>query len=202
MRNLIHFTMAPQTDTELLAERLDAIRSEKAALMKKVEELDADEQRIKYALDVFRSVLGERAQAPEPKAAVALSGHATIGMTATGTLSVGSSAPTVVVQGGQQRPKQTLEELIMGAFEAKDGITSIEVAELVQMFTDAKPESIKSTLSRMGGKGLVRRDGRLYFRGKKGEGSTVGTDEPSSATTSGDGQHTSSAPIDEEGDLA
>ena len=49
MRNLIHFTMAPQTDTELLAERLDAIRSEKAALMKKVEELDADEQRIKYA---------------------------------------------------------------------------------------------------------------------------------------------------------
>lgn len=179
--------MAHQSETELLAQRLDAIRTEKAALMKKVEELNADEQRINYALDVFRSVVADLGKAAGANIEVALSGVGVVGMTATGMLSVGAPVQSGA-QEQAQRSKQTLESLILDAFAAKDGMTSVEVAGIVELVSDAKKDSIMSTLSRMAGKGLVRREGKLYFRGAKGEGSgVVGTTEPSGATTSGDG---------------
>lgn len=194
---VVYFSMTYQSETELLAQRLDAIRSEKAVLMKKVDELTADEQRINYALDVFRSVIGERA----------ISGVSSVQLnpvvvSATGTVS-GSSAATGVVKDSSEdrhRTRQTLESLILEAFAAKDGMTSVEVVSMLNLVSDAKRESIMSTLSRMAGKGLLRREGKLYFRGTKSEGPEVGTTEPSIATMSGEGQPTSGAEVDEEGD--
>ena len=80
-------------------------------------------------------------------------------------------------------------------------MTSTEVVDMVEIFTTAtaKRESILSTLSRMSSKGLLRREGKLYFLVKKGESPEVGTSGPSVATESVAGQHTSSAPIGEEG---
>lgn len=189
--------MGHQSDTEVLAQRLDALRTEKATLMKRVEELSADEQRINYALDVFRSVVADIAQAAEPKRDVSLSAHAIVNTTATGTLTVGPA----VQPGAQeaQRTRQSLESVILEVFSDKTGLTSGEVADRVGQFSDAKRNSILSTLSRMGGKGLVRRAGKLYFVVTKSEGPEAGTSEPSVfATTSGDGQHTSGALTGEE----
>lgn len=186
--------MAHQTESELLAQRLDAILSERAAIKKRDDELSADEQRIRLALDVIKSVMADYGQAPEVRPAIQLSGHATVSMTASGTL---STAPAATVPA---QPKQRLENLILQAFEAKDGMTSLEVVSLLELVSDAKRESIMSTLSRMVSKGLMRREGRLYFRRKQGEGREVGTTGPSVATESVTGQHTLGALIGEEGE--
>lgn len=188
--------MVHQTESELLAKRLDAILSERAAIKKRDDELSADEQRIRLALDVIKSVMADYGQAPEVRPAIQLSGHATVSMTASGTL---STTPTALAPA---QPKQRLEDLILQAFDAKDGMTSLEVVGMLELVSEAKRESVMSTLSRMASKGLMRREGKLYFRRKQGEGPEVGTTGPSVATESVAGQHTSSAPIDEEGDLA
>lgn len=182
---VIHFSMA--TDTELLTQRLDAIRTEKSSLMKRVEELSAAEERINYALEVFRSVIADVTKDEPPKSHVLVAGS--------GSYSITGHAPTLTVEPSpaatdEQRPRvrQSLESMILGTFNEKTGMTSGEVADTVELFALAKRDSILSTLSRMTGKGLVRREGKLYFRVTKGEGSgVVGTTEPSGATTSGDG---------------
>lgn len=188
--------MAHQTESELLTQRLDAILSERTAIKKRDDELSADEQRIRLALEVIKSVMADYGQLPEARPAAQLSGHATVSLTASGTLSSVPATPSPI------QPKQRLEDLILQAFEAKDGMTSLEVVGMLELVSDAKRESVMSTLSRMASKGLMRREGKLYFCCKQGEGPEVGTTGPSVATESVAGQHTSSAPIDEEGDLA
>ena len=192
--------MPQQSDSELLALRLDAIRSEKADLIKRIEELTADEQRINYALDVIRSVLGNQAQGTGSHRELSLSAHADVRATATGTLTAGSEIQTAA-QNLLARPRQRLEDLILNAFDAKDGMTSMEVVAMLELVSGAKRASIMSTLSRMVASKRLRREGKLIFRSTKSEGPEAGTSEPSVfATTSGEGQHTSSAPIGEEGE--
>lgn len=190
--------MVYQSETDLLVRRLDAIRAEKATLLKRVDELSADEQRINLALDVIRSVVADFAPASTSKREVALSAVATVGASASATLTVGQA------QGGsenqRQRPRQSLESLILEAFAERDGMTSVEVAGMLELVSDAKKDSILSTLSRMAGKGLVRREGKLYFLVKKGESPEAATSGLSIATASGEGQPTTGATAGEEGD--
>lgn len=184
--------MPHQSDTELLVQRLDAILSEKAMLMKRVEELSAAEERIKYAIDVFRQVVGE---IQEPSRVVSASSNVALNISSSGMLTT-NPAPQPATD---NRARATLESAILDVFSGKTGITSGEVADQVTLFTTAKRDSILSTLSRMTGKGLVRREKRLYFRAVKGEGSEVGTSEPSVATKSVEGRHTSGALTGEKG---
>lgn len=189
--------MAHPSDSELLAQRLEAIQSERADIKRRDDELSADEQRIRLALDVIRSVKASFGQATDARPPIQLAAHAVVEVSSSATLTM---APAVQPAPTPPRPKQRLEDLILQAFEAKDGMTSLEVVSMLDLVSDAKRESIMSTLSRMASKGKVRREGRLYFRSKQGEGPEVGTTGPSVATESVAGQHTSSAPIGEEGE--
>ena len=183
--------MAHQSDTDLLAQRLEAIRAERADIKRRDDELSADEQRIRLALDVIKFVKASFEQATDARSPLQVAAHAVVEASATATL---TTAPPPA-----QR-KQRLEDLIFQALEAKDGVTSLEVVSMLDLVSDAKRESVMSTLSRMGTKGKVRRYGRLYFLVRKGEGPEVETSGPSVATESVAGQHTSSAPIGEEGE--
>lgn len=189
--------MAHQTDSELLARRLEAIQSERSDIKRRDDGLSADEQRIRLALDVIRSVKASFGQATDARPPIQLAAHAVVEESSSATLTM---APAVQPAPTPPQPKQRLEDLILQAFEAKDGMTSLEVVSMLDLVSDAKRESIMSTLSRMASKGKVRREGRLYFRSKQGEGPEVGTTGPSVATESVAGQHTSSAPIGEEGE--
>jgi predicted transcriptional regulator len=191
--------MAQRSDTELLADRLDAILTEKAALMKRIEELSADEQRIKYALDVFRSVLGGLASSGA--AAVQLG---SVALNATGgSAVVQSSGATSSPSDERPTQRQTLESIILNVIGSTGALTSIEVADAVKLTSDAQRNSVLSTLSRMASKGRLRKEGKLYFLAAIGEGSEVGkTSEPSVATMSGEGQATSEALTDGKGDIA
>lgn len=173
--------MAQQpTESELLRERLDGIREEKAELSARLRELQAKEERLAFALGVLEDVLSELND-KSPR------------------VQVGESAADLFAPAPGER--QTLEQLILSLFGSWSTITSAEVVSTLALLTDAKRESILSTLSRMVAKGLLKRDGRLYFLGNKGEGSEVTTTtEPSGATTSVRGQATSGLMTDEEGD--
>jgi Penicillinase repressor len=74
--------------------------------------------------------------------------------------------PTVDVQADlSAKHGRSLEQIIFELFkDGEDGYTSVEVVEHVAKHSDAKKESITSTLSRMVAKGALRRDGKLYFR--------------------------------------
>jgi hypothetical protein len=178
--------MTQPSESDLLNQRLDAIRAEKAPLLKRLNELEAQEERINYALEIMRDVLAEVC-GPSKQVELPIGG-------------VGAVA--AVAHAG---PRQTLEQLIIDVFIDKTGMTSGEVADMVDMFSPVtvKRESILSTLSRMASKekGLVRREGKLYFMVKKGESpEVVATTGPSVATESVAGQHTSGALIGEEGE--
>lgn len=188
--------MAHQTESELLAKRLEAIQSERSVIKKRDDELSADEQRIRLALEVIRSVLADFAHAVESRPSVQLAGSATVVVSTGGTLTTAQGAPAAV------QPKQRLEEMILQAFDTKDGMTSLEVVAMLELVSDAKRASVMSTLSRMASKGRMRREGKLYFRSTKGEGPAVRTSGPSGATESVAGQPTSGANTDEEGDFA
>ena len=190
--------MAHQSDTELLAQRLEAIQAARADIKRRDDELSADEQRIRLALDVIKSVKASLGQATEDRLPIQLAAHAVVATSASATL---TTALSVQPAPNPAQPKQRLEDLILQALEAKDGVTSLEVVSMVELVSDAKRESIMSTLSRMASKGKVRRDGRLYFLVKKGESpEVVATTGLSVATESVAGQHTSSAPVGEEGE--
>lgn len=190
--------MIHQSETDLLIQRLDAIRAEKATLLKRVDELSATEQRINLALDVIRSVVGDLTPTSTSKPEVTLSAVAAVGPSTSATLTVGQAQARGEDQ--RQRRRQSLESLILDAFAARDGITSVEVAGMLERVSGAKRDSVLSTLSRMAGKGLVRREEKLYFLVKKGERPEAATSGLSVATMSGDGQPTSGAMAGEEGD--
>jgi len=190
--------MVHQSDTELLAQRLTAIQTERADIKRRDDDLLADEQRIRLALDVIRSVKASYGQAADDRPPIQLAAHAVVEPSTSATL---TTAPTAQPASPLAQPKQRLEDLILHALDGKDGVTSLEVVSMLQLVSNAKRESTMSTLSRMAGKGKVRRDGRLYFLVKKGESpEVVATTGPSVATESVAGQHTSSAPIGEEGE--
>ena len=190
--------MAHQSDTQLLAQRLEAIQAERADIKRRDDELSADEQRIRLALDVIKSVKASYAQAAEDRPPIQLAAHATVEASVSATL---TTAPAAQPAPAPAQPKQRLEDLILQALDAKDGVTSLEVVSMLDLVSDAKRESIMSTLSRMASKGKVRRDGRLYFLVKKGESpEVVATTGLSVATGSVAGQHTSGALIGEEGE--
>lgn len=189
--------MVHQTDSELLTQRLESIQSERADIKKRDDELSADEQRIRLALDVIRSVKASFGQPTDARPPIQLAAHALVEVSSSATL---TTAPVVQPVSTRGQPKQRLEDLILQAFDAKDGVTSLEVVSMLDLVSDAKRESVMSTLSRMASKGKVRREGRLYFRSKQGEGPEVGTTGPSVATESVAGQHTPSAPVGEEGE--
>lgn len=192
--------MAQQTESELLAQRLEAIVSERTAIKKRDDELSADEQRIRLALDVIRAVVADHSRPFELKPTQPIGLHGTLGVAADVTAALAATQPPAQVT-PPVRPKQRLEDLILEAFEAKDGMTSLEVVAMLELVSDSKRESVMSTLSRMASKGMMRREGRLYFRRKQGEGPEVGTTGPSGATESVAGQPTSGAKTGEEGDL-
>lgn len=173
--------MTRPSESELLNQHLDAIRAEKAPLIKRLNDLQAQEERINYALGIMREVLDEVCGPLKPFDQDKATGIA------------GAGAPS--------GPRQTLEQIILGVFSDRTGLTSGEVADIVEANspTAVKRESTLSTLSRMAGKELIRREGRLYFLVKKGEGPEVGTPEPSDATKSVAGQPTAGALTGEEG---
>lgn len=190
--------MSYPTESKLLAQRLEAIQAERIAIKRRDEELSADEQRIRLALEVIRSVVAEYGSESEAQPTTLPSAHAALSLPGLALSATGSTTPAAPAS-FQSQPKQRLEDLILQAFDAKEGMTSLEVAGLL---SHAKRESVMSTLSRMVSKGMVRREGKLYLRSVQGEGpEVVATTGPSIATESVPGQHTSSAPIDEEDDL-
>jgi len=195
--------MGQRSDTELLADRLDAILTEKASLTKRIEELSADEQRIKYALEVFRSVLGGLVNSGSLSAQLG-----SVVVDATGSSSGGGTASATsasVTSPSDERPsqRQTLESAILNVIGSTRALTSAEVVAAVQLTATAQRESVLSTLSRMATKGRLRREGKLYFLAAIGEGPEVGkTSEPSVATVSMEGQATSEALTDGKGDIA
>ncbi|HMR81249.1 MAG TPA: hypothetical protein PKD61_39325 [Polyangiaceae bacterium] len=189
--------MPQQSESDLLSARLEAIRAEKLSLQRRLDELDATEQRISYALDVFRSVVADAQRAGSANVTVGLAG---VSMNAVG----GSGALDAVSASGEgvagPRPKQRLEDLILEAFGESGGLTSVEIAAAVDKVSDAKRESVLSTVSRMASKKLLRREGKLYFLVQKGDSPEAATSGLSGATTSGEGQPTSRGSADEEGD--
>lgn len=190
--------MAHQSDTELLAQRLEAIQIERADIKRRDDELSADEQRIRLALDVIKAVKASYGQVAEDRPLIQLAAHAVVEASASATLTMAQTAQPAPASA---QPKQRLEDLILQALNAKDGVTSLEIVSMLNLVSDAKRESIMSTLSRMASKEKVRRDGRLYFLVKKCESpEVVATTGLSVATESVAGQHTSSAPIGEEGE--
>ena len=94
-------------------------------------------------------------------------------------LAVGASGTLVAVSSSGEgvagpRPKQRLEDLILAAFGDSGGLTSVEIAAAVEKVSDAKRESVLSTVSRMASKKLLRREGKLYFLVQKGDSPEVG----------------------------
>lgn len=189
--------MPQQSESDLLSARLEAIRAEKQSLQRRLDELDATEQRISYALDVFRSVVADAQQAGAGDVSVALAGASMHAIGDSGTLVTVSSSGEGVAR---LRPKQRLEDLILAAFGGSGGLTSVEIAAAVDKVSDAKRESVLSTVSRMASKKLLRREGKLYFLVQKGDSPEAPTSGLSGATTSGEGQPTSRGATDEEGD--
>jgi len=189
--------MPQQSESDLLSARLEAIRAEKRSLQRRLDDLDATEHRISYALDVFRSVVADAQQAGSGDVSVALAGASMLAVGASGTLVAVSSSGEGVAG---PRPKQRLEDLILAAFGDSGGLTSVEIAAAVDKVSDAKRESVLSTVSRMASKKLLRREGKLYFLVQKGDSPEAPTSGLSGATTSGEGQPTSRGSSDEEGD--
>jgi hypothetical protein len=184
-------TVAHPTETELLLQRLDRLRASKASLTKALDEVTADEQRIAYALEVVRAVVAESKHSLSAPLGAEVGAQA-----ATGALAAYLASPEARIGDKEEgRGKQNLQNVILQLFTARDGLTSNQVAEVAAVVSGAKKESVQSTMSRMCAKELLRRQGRLYFRGAKSEGSeVVATSEPSTATSSGQGQLTSNEP--------
>lgn len=157
------------SESELIARRLSAIKAEKDQLAARLEELVGEESRLSFALDVFREFAGSASEESDIRV---------------GRVTVNDHE---YVKGNWTRifpERVSLESTILNVLK-EAGMTSAEVADTVALFAEAKRESVMSTLSRMVGKGLVRRDGKTYFPVRKGEGSeAVAASNPSSATKS------------------
>lgn len=140
------------TDIDILEQRLTEVRATREALRAKLDRLTAVEQRLEFALSVVKQVM-QGASDDDLLAADQLLGDV-------------SSRDLFADDGGDSRAAESLslEALILKVFEARDGLTSVDVVDALQGVTTAKRESILSALSRACAKLHLRREGRLYFR--------------------------------------
>lgn len=149
---------APADALQMLRDELIAIRSERQALAKRDAELTASEQRAAIAIEVVEAI-ASRAMS----GAIAAVQLANATLTAEGKSQATEPRSLLVGMGGRPRVA-SLEDHIGDVAGDSGGLTSDEIVAGVQKITEAKAESVKSTLSRMVKKGLMRRDGRLYFK--------------------------------------
>jgi len=147
--------MSDHDDLELIAQERTALAAEKAAVMKRLDELTASEQRLTMAEELIRALRIKRA----PTSLVTLTAIATAHANAAATLT--DAAKTE--QGAEKAQK--IETLIEDALREAGavGATSQDIFAKVTAIREAKPESLASTLSRMVSKKAARREGKLYF---------------------------------------
>lgn len=154
--------MDAPTDIELLRQELEALAGHKAAAIKALDAIAAEEQRLELALNVVQSLRAKHAFNPDGAPACQA---ASIGPTAA------LGTPTAVATQPRPRPSveddkaPTVEVLLREAVVSvgSSGATSSALFETVKKRREVTDSTLNSTLSRMVSKKLVRRDGRLYF---------------------------------------
>lgn len=142
--------MATTSTTALLAAKLEIVRKGKIAAQKTVDDLSAEEQRIGLALEVVRAVEAEhggRATAAAPDS----------------RLGPGVLVRAAVSNSSAEEKPKTVVQMTLAVLKAESGLSAREVAERVVAATGTKRETVLSTLSRLKGEGMARREGKLYF---------------------------------------
>jgi hypothetical protein len=143
----------PMTDQlAAFTQQLDEVRAQQARLLDQIDSLtkelnrtQAVEQKLVYVVDVIKQVLG--------------------GAKVLDVMMDSPRQPSSASSDHQAKDGKTLEQLIAEMFTNEfQGYSSVEVVEYVAKHSDAKKESITSTLSRMVTKKALKRDGKLYFK--------------------------------------
>ena len=137
--------MATKSQATQLAERLRDVRARSADLRKQLEGLEQQERRLAVALEVLTEEFGGGVpQDSEPRQAV-------------------------TSEASGRRKGGSVEQMILDhVFTQRDGLTSAEVVELLAPHITASYGTVITSLSRMVGKGLLRRQGKLAFLTPKG----------------------------------
>lgn len=154
--------MDTPSDIDLLRQEQEALASRKAAAIKELDSIAAEEQRLESALSLVQSLRAKHAFHPENAAAYQATPAGPTALFGTPTAIVGQPKPR---RSGHDDDKATVESLLREAVATvgASGATSSALFEVVKTRRKTTDSTLISTLSRMVGKKQVRRDGRLYF---------------------------------------
>lgn len=150
------------SDTALVRQELANLDLREASVLKELDDIAAEKQRLQSALSVLQAV--------RAKHGILVADSAT----ASQASSASADAPTADTGVGPKRRRSghaeadkaaTVESLLCEAVATAgpSGATSATIFGTVKKWRHVTDNTLTSTLSRLVGKKLVRRDGRLYF---------------------------------------